>query len=444
MSTRCIDDKFILTHASIMMHDSFRWVNANPTSVSPSGLDHVNESLLGSIQTEVISMKSELKEVKNDQKKPAPEKFHWVQHLRLGIGQVSISDLQHFFVSCYDIEDPKSPGPLKHGYQRNPDELRFRAIGRHYLERPADISPLLVSVRVVGDANIRRAADFLRRGAIKDLVQYFGSDVLSLVDGQHRRGGLLFLITEEPSKGELHVPVNFRFALSIEEEAELFNTINTTQRKLPKALMEVNRGDITERSDQSHAQRIRAIAFGIARDRDSVWFDQINMTGGRAPGLKVTYEGLRRSTANMFPSELLARLMQEDLDPLQDVGKVFWQNVAKYCSSAWKNEPSSRKVVDPDTGEESEEPINYRLRELVGVASLARLGRDLIGTALDGIEFGADFQKTLDKRMARLADVDWEKRQSNPWMSSQAGFAGQATLYRILYDKVYNGTEPSS
>jgi len=204
---------------------------------------------------------------------------------------------------------------------------------------------------------------------------------MSNVDVQHRAGGLLTAADLYEGFGETRVPLCFFFGMTFEEEAEEFNTVNSTQRKLPKALIETTKGDITERGEISHSQKVRQIAFGIARDKDSVWFDQINMTGGRAPGQKVTYEGMRRSTANMFPAELLGRLEVAGIDPLADIAKPFWAKISSMFPNAWNG--TTRTVTDEDTGASHEEAVPYRLKELVGVASLARIGRDIIASAID-------------------------------------------------------------
>jgi len=68
-------------------------------------------------------------------------------------------------------------------------------------------------------------------------------------------------------------PVMLYFGLTYEQEAELFDTINSTQRKLPKALIEVTKGDITEAGSQTHGpghsqHRVRARArqgLGLVR-----------------------------------------------------------------------------------------------------------------------------------------------------------------------------------
>jgi hypothetical protein len=163
------------------------------------------------------------------------------------------------------------------------------------------------------------------------------------------------------------------------------------------------------------------------------------MTGVRDPNRQVTYEGLRRSTSNMFPVQLLNRLNAiDDSLPLK-YAKRYWAAVAEACAQAWKGIPDRRVVTDPDTGMETVERIKYRIKDLVGVASLAKLGKDIITTQIDSGVTGK-----LEELVDRLGEVDWEKSPTNKWMRSQAGFAGQKELYTLLYELAYNGAEPES
>lgn len=366
----------------------------------------------------------------------------WTTPNREAVVGIKVKNLRHLFVSTYDAQDPDSPAPNKHGYQRNPDEKRFKQIGEYFADNPYLVPPILVSVRRDADSDIRAIADLLASNNLEEVAKRYGRHVTSVIDGQHRIGGMLHAAKTDKEFAEFLVPVTLFFGLTFEEEAEVFNTINSSQRKLPKALIEVTRGDISEREELTHAQMVRKIAFGIARDKDSVWFDQINMTGGRAPSQKVTYEGLRRSVANMFPANLLSRLRQAGLDPLEDAAKPFWKKISELFPDAWNG--SNRTVTDPDTDETREEPVQYRLKELVGVASLSRLGQDILSSSVEANqEYGIDFNKAMTKKMSRLAHVDWEKTETNPWMASQAGFAGQAKLYGDLHKLVYEGVDPN-
>jgi hypothetical protein len=215
-------------------------------------------------------------------------------------------------------------------------------------------------------------------------------------------------------------------------KAELFNTINVTQRKLPKALIETNKGDITEAGSPGYAQQIRRVTFSLCRDPDSVWgpikgVEQVNMTGVRDPNRPVTYEGLRRSMANMFPPTLLSRLAAMDAELPLKYAKRYWKEVKEACLEAWIGEPSSRDTEDPLTGETHTVKIQYRIKDLVGVSSLAKLGKDIITSDLESKE-----PKRLEELTSKLMEVNWQKDDQNPWMRSQAGFAGQKDLYEVL------------
>lgn len=365
----------------------------------------------------------------------------WIVPFEQALTYIKAKDLSHIFVSSYDVTDPDSPAPNKHGYQRNPDQKRFKPIAQHFENNKSRIPPLLISVRIKYDSDIEEFLELYSARKFAEIKKRFSIAAMSNVDGQHRAGGLLKASELYEGFGEARVPLCLFFGMTFEEEAETFNTVNSAQRKLPKALIETTKGDITERGELSHSQHVRQIAFGIARDKDSVWYDQINMTGGRAPGQKVTYEGLRRSTANMFPAELVDRLAVAGIDPLADIAKPYWAKVVAMFPDAWNG--ATRTVTDPDTGVSHEEVVPYRLKELVGVASLARIGRDIIASAIDANqEFGVPLDKALETKMAPLSHVDWEKRPDNKYMASQAGFGGQSQLYAILYKLVYGKTDP--
>jgi DGQHR domain-containing protein len=348
-----------------------------------------------------------------------------------------------FFVSTYDAKDPLSNAFDKHGYQRPPTTARFAEIGSYYSAdlNSYKIPPIIISVRLSDPDDIKRFLKLLDAGDIEGIKAAFGEYVASVVDGQHRLFGLIYA-WKKNSEFLPQIPFSLYFGLSFIDEANLFNTINATQRKLPKALIETTRGDITEAADSTYAQQIRRLTFSLCRDDDSVWgpvdgIEQINMTGVRDPNRPVTYEGLRRSTSNMFPAHLLTRLAAIDENLPLKYAKRFWAAVANACAEAWQGIPSKRTVIDPATGMETVEKIKYRIKDLVGVASLAKLGKDIIATHIDSGK--AD---KLEELVDRLTPVDWEKSPTNHWMRSQAGFAGQKELYELLYDLVYNEAAP--
>jgi len=258
----------------------------------------------------------------------------------------------------------------------------------------------------------------LNRCEFATIKELWDESTMSIVDGQHREGGLIGahdrahdLMAEYERQDDFNppVPLMLFFGLSYEEEAELFDTINSTQRKLPKALIEVTKGDITERGEHSHAQKIREIAFALARDDDSVWSGLVNMTGACDPDRKITWEGLRRSTANMFPAELVGRIEASGESPIIHA-KQYWRTVSQACAGAWDERPD---VIVNSDGETEEVQVPYRLKELVGVAALARLGKDIIVSAIERSPF-RNQQDTVVDYVSKLSEVDWRKSDQQP------------------------------
>lgn len=345
------------------------------------------------------------------------------------IGALSLDVLSELaFVSTYSGRDADSPAPDHHGYQRDPSERRFPSIGRYFAQGGL-ITPLLVSVRVpeseaesiIGDINRANVAD------VSDIHRQHGRTVFSVVDGQHRLGGLRWAQRENPGFNPL-VPCVLMFGLTYADEARLFDTINATQRGLPKALIEVSKATITERGEETYPQVIRTMTYSLATDADSVWRDRVNMTGMR--GIRGTsFEALRRGVQDAFPSEFLARIDAADFDALESL-KAYWLSVSEACADAWNNAPT----ID-DGGDVV--PVSYRLHDAVGIIALSRLARDVITTAIADAETQAEVTDAIRTLVDRLSTVDWRKTADNPLMAGRAGYSGGKAIYEALYAAVF-------
>lgn len=345
------------------------------------------------------------------------------------------------FISTYSSQDPQSSSPRQHGYQRDPMESRFSPIGRYYAkgENRYRIPSLIASARVYTQKDQERFIELFNERNIPQIHKEFGKSAFSIVDGQHRTGGL-YWAWKNIDDFNAEVPVMVYFGLTYAEEAEFFDTINTLQRKLPKALIEATKVHM-EAGDTSHIQFIREVAFALAQDGDSVWKGLVNMTGApksQKPDMPVSYEGLRRATTSLLHERLVSRLRARNLDP-EDVAKKYWEEVSRACDAAWQNRP--REVVEED-GTTVEVPVQYRIKDLVGVAALSKLGGEILATALDVSKGDQDFWTTVNEMTSKLQAVDWEKRKDNPWMNTSAGFAGQGPLFDMLYELVYLDRAP--
>jgi DGQHR domain-containing protein len=348
------------------------------------------------------------------------------------------------FVSTYNTVDDQSSSPRQHGYQRDPLDARFPAIGRYFSQEDDGskhthahlITPIIASVRVYSPKEKARFLYLFNKGEIGKIHEEFGKSVFSIVDGQHRMGGLYWAWTNKANFNP-DVPVMLYFGLRYADEATLFDDINTNQRKLPKALIEATKVHM-EQGEPTHQQTIREAAFALSQDGDSPWYGKVNMTGARDPEKPVTYEGLRRATGNMLHEKLIARLDRQG-HALDKVAKKYWELVARACAPAWQDRPKPEKQQD---GTIVEVPVKYRLKDLAGVASVSRLGADIITTALDNSKTEEDFWSSVASNVSKLGQIDWEKREGNPWTSAGAGFAGMTGLYKMLYELVYLDKAP--
>jgi DGQHR domain-containing protein len=349
------------------------------------------------------------------------------------------------FISTYNTVDEQSSSPRQHGYQRDPLDARFPAIGRYFSQEEGEggkhthahlITPIIASVRVYSPKDQAEFNHLFSKGDIAAIHAKFGKSVVSIVDGQHRMGGL-FWAWENKANFNPDVPLMFYYGLRYADEATLFDDINTNQRKLPKALIEATKVHM-EAGEKTHQQTIREAAFSLAQDGDSPWFGMVNMTGARDPEKPVTYEGLRRATGNMLHEKLVARLERQGL-VLDKVAKKYWELVSRACAPAWQDRP---KLVKTPEGETEEVEVKYRLKDLAGVASVSRLGADILGSALDQSRTEEEFMSAVASMVSKLGQVDWEKRPGNPWTSAGAGFAGQTGLYKMLYELIYLDQAP--
>jgi DGQHR domain-containing protein len=342
------------------------------------------------------------------------------------------------FISTYSTHDPQSSSPRNHGYQREPMEERFPGIARYYAkdDNRFKIPALIISVRVYNTKDRNRFNTLFNAGNISKIHQEFGKSVFSIVDGQHRMGGLYYGWKND-EEFNCVVPITLYYGLNYAEEASFFDEVNTNQRKLPKALIEATKVH-TEAGEESHAQTIRKISFELAEDGDSVWNGLVNMTGRPKAVEPVSFEGLRRSVGDLLPVKVINRLEQRGYKP-ENVAKRFWALVAKACAPAWTDQP---RFVENAEHETVEEQVKYRLKDVVGVAAVSLLGSDILLTSLDKTENDADFWDSVAEYVSKLGAVDWEKRKNNPWMATSAGFGGQRQLYSMLYDLVYTDQAP--
>jgi len=358
-------------------------------------------------------------------------------------GIETLKDREIIFTPTIDMIDQDSTrkGPTndftRRGYQRPPEAQRIRKIAQYYsgTDLLGFTTPLIAAVRRGLDH--KALVDVIERGLDGSLE--FDNElhwVLAVIDGQHRFEGAISALGQDPPR-DTNILVLCVHDLDYEEETEVFNVINTTPKRLPKALTEWNKYGITETGARDQGQMIRELVVNLAIDEDSVWEGMINLTGtGREPGKPVTLEGIRRSTENMFRS---GTLRYTDAAMQLKMAKNFWLAVSETWPEAWEDRQRRVQLDDGTwamTGEKATvdgkfrkiPPVQYRLKDLVGVASLAKIGGEILAEA----QGNSDPDAYVRAEVGKLSEVDWIKTPENLWAGGQAGFAGQKGLYEAL------------
>lgn len=113
-----------------------------------------------------------------------------------------------------------------------------------------------------------------------------------IIDGQHRLAGIEAAIIEDFSLGELQLPVAIYENLTTRECADIFLSINTEQKPVPRSLVFDLYGEASEPVIDPAAVRARDIATFLNEAEESPFFDQIKF-----PGTPTRKGGIALSTA---------------------------------------------------------------------------------------------------------------------------------------------------
>ncbi len=82
--------------------------------------------------------------------------------------------------------------------------------------------------------------------------------------------------------------------------------------------------------------------------------------------------------------------------------------MAEACADAWDGDAGT--VEEDEFGNTVQVRKEYRIKELAGATSSARLGKDILASALER----KNFEQRMRSLTFKLAYVDWEKRKGHP------------------------------
>lgn len=321
------------------------------------------------------------------------------------------------------------------GYQREGDRKRMKQIADFYKENPRSIiPPVLLSTR--------GAWAFSPQSRNSTLGKITTSDQVSIIDGQHRLGGLSILAQDENCPEEIslrHIPfiaVDFE---SIESEPNEFEIINGKQKGIkPSHLMYIRRNESFEGN----------AAYMLQTDPDSVFCGRIAIATSKDWDL-ITFKAAQQIVASTFDPVFRNNAFDINTEENQlkamEILQRYWRSVSEVFAEMWSDIGFLPSPRQPKGKTEGRAKFQYRLLEETGLRAFGRLGSNILlkswlpGSA-DVAWDSVNLHLTRVKQNERVNLVMQKLRSHNrdailavdPRLIQQ-GLAGEKTLYTYLY-----------
>ncbi|NWL87478.1 hypothetical protein DMN77_07660 [Paenibacillus sp. 79R4] len=209
----------------------------------------------------------------------------------------------------------------------------------------------------------------------------------SLMDGQHRLGGIQRYIQETNS--DLNVPFLSFHCLDEDEEIKLFDTINTKAKGIGPSLSKYLRRDSDELS---------WVATQLLIQKDSPFHNNGSITGKRNKGRHITLQNLYRTLGLLFRDRKLSVFSKEEKLSL---AIFYFSQVKELFPSEWMDYKGQRltHIVCLDAlsiaGSQVLASCVQESRKQVELAAAGRLIK-----RLKGIEWSSDGQLKYVKGMS--------------------------------------------
>ncbi|NRR22793.1 DGQHR domain-containing protein [Brevibacillus sp. MS2.2] len=195
----------------------------------------------------------------------------------------------------------------------------------------------------------------------------------SLMDGQHRMGGIQNYIRE--TNADLNVPFLAFHCLDEDEEIKLFDTINTKAKGIGTSLSKFLRRD----SDD-----ISWVATELIALKESPFFHIGSIIGKRSKGRHVTLQNLYRSLHYLTSDNLLSSLSKEEK---LAASLCYYDTIRQTFSDEWNDYKG------------------YRLVHIVCLDALSIAGRDVLSNCLVNGKKQLDHSE-IQRHVKRLS-LDW-------------------------------------
>lgn len=200
-----------------------------------------------------------------------------------------------------------------------------------------------------------------------------------IIDGQHRVAGLRAAIDERANIGDLQIPVSIYQGLTPQQCANIFLSINTEQKPVPKSLVYDLYELASENLVDDAALRARDIVDALNTEEDSPYLKMF-----KYPGEKRRKGGIALSTAVTEMKPLFEKkgdfeqIGMESLELQKQALLNFWGVLAEKCGERWDDPKNAFQYASGFSG-----GIEFFRRRLIPYCSQKRsFKKDLLRAAI--------------------------------------------------------------
>lgn len=265
------------------------------------------------------------------------------------------------------------------GYQREGDVKRMQKIRDHYRDttRRSVIPPILLSTRGQWEFTpVKAGSPF---GSIE------ASDLVAIIDGQHRSGGLSLLAADtsltEADKSR-SIPFMAVELSSVAEEQTQFEVINDEAKGIPKSFLKfIN----------AHKKFAGKIALALRDYEDSVFFGRIAPEKRKDWDL-ITFGSAEDIVLSMFNGYLVNNTFRpeessENMAKAMVIALTYWRKVSECFPELWSD---INLMPAPNASKSKQAPgrskFQYRLLEETGLKAFAKIAPKILYSAWMGAQ----------------------------------------------------------
>ncbi|MGE7271990.1 DGQHR domain-containing protein [Brevibacillus panacihumi] len=276
--------------------------------------------------------------------------------------------------------------PSGKGYQRPVDSKRCKDIAT-YLSRGEDALFTPILMNAAGQWEFTPYDNF--RPSFGRLIC---KGKASLMDGQHRLGGIRLYHTE--TQAEISIPFLAFHFLDNDEEIELFNTINTKAKGIGTSLSKYL---------HRHSDELSWIATEMLTRVESPFYDIGSIIGKRTNGRHITLQNLIK-TLTLLTKEVDFKPNSKDEKLL--VALHYYNCIRDHFPEEWSNYKG------------------YRLTHIVCLDAFSIAGSVLLKRILSDNKNQIDYS-TVNKAVNRITKIDWSVAGPLKYLK---GISGSKTL----------------